>query len=90
MTGLALVWIGAVPLTTFWVAGALVLYVAAVVIGIAMYAPTLRAQLRALETSGPRSPEYRRHASRQTMLGIATTLFVVAIVFLMVTKPNLS
>jgi uncharacterized membrane protein len=89
VTGLALLWVGAIPLTTFWILAALVLYVAAVVVGIAVYAPTLRGQIQALAASGPQSPEYRGYSARGRMLGILTALFVIAIVFLMVAKPTL-
>lgn len=89
VTGLALLWVGAITLTTFWILAALVLYLAAVVVGIAVYAPTLRGQIRALAAAGPRSPEYRGYAARGRMLGILTALFVIAIVYLMVAKPTL-
>lgn len=89
VTGLALAFIGAIPLTTFWIAAALVLYVGAAVFGIFVYAPVLRQQVAALETHGPASAEYHAIASRSTVLGIAVTLDVIAIVFLMVVKPTL-
>jgi uncharacterized membrane protein len=89
VTGLALIWVGGIPLSTFWIAAALVLYVFLVLVGIAVYAPTFRGQIRALQQSGPTSEEYRRLADRSTLLGIGTTLIVVVIVFFMVTKPTL-
>lgn len=89
VTGLALVAAGGIPLTTFWVAAALVLYVGAMVFGIAVYAPLARRQRALLESAGPASPEYRAVASRAAVYGIATTVDVLAIVFLMVVRPTL-
>ena len=43
-----------------------------------------------LETSGPESDDYRRHASNARFMGILLAVIVVVIVFLMVTKPTLS
>jgi uncharacterized membrane protein len=91
LTGLLLIWVGGIPLTTLWIAAALLLYVVGVILlGLGVYAPALRAQLRALENAGPESPEYTRLASQNTTLGIAIGVIVVVIVFLMVTKPTLA
>lgn len=89
VTGLAMVWVGDLDLTTFWIAAALVLYVVVAVLGIALYAPALRRQTRALEEHGPSSPEVQRLARRSNVVGVLTALPVIAIVFLMVTKPTL-
>ena len=88
VTGLTLIWIAGIPITTFWIAAALVLYGGAVVIGIVVYAPVVRRQAALLASVGPGSPEYRAVAARATVLGIATTIDVVLIVFLMVVKPT--
>lgn len=77
------------PLTTFWIAAALALYLLAVILGIAVVAPNFRAQLRALETDGPSSDTFRRAAARGRTFGLLVSLVVVIIVFLMVTKPVL-
>jgi uncharacterized membrane protein len=52
-----------------------------------VYTPTLRDQIRVLESDGPGSEEYRRLATRGRTVGIVLAIIVVAIVFLMVTKP---
>ncbi len=88
ITGLFMAWSAGYPLTTFWIAAALVLYVVAVILGIAVIAPNFRAQLRALEADGPASAAFRRAASRGRTLGLLVSLDVVAIVFLMVIKPT--
>jgi uncharacterized membrane protein len=83
-----MVWLGGWSLTQFWLATALSLYVLAIVLGIVLYAPVVRAQATALEEEGPTSAEYRRLSARGTLLGAIVGLDVVVIVFLMVTKPT--
>jgi uncharacterized membrane protein len=89
VTGLTMVWVGDVDLTQFWLAAALVLYALLVVLGLAVYSPTLRAQIRAYEASGAASDEFRRLSTRGTVVGAILALVVIVIVFLMVTKPTL-
>jgi uncharacterized membrane protein len=86
VTGLVMVWVGDVDLTQFWLAGGIALYVLAVAIGVGVYTPTLRGQLRALEAGD--TVEFERLSARGTILGIALAVDVVVIVFFMVTKPN--
>jgi hypothetical protein len=47
----------------------------------------LRGQIRALETSGPASDDYRAAARNARFVGILIAVIVVVIVFFMVTKP---
>ena len=89
VTGLAMVFVGSIPLTTFWILAALILYVVVVVLGLALYTPLLRRQRAVLESSGAESPEYQAVSARARVLGIATGVIVLAIVFLMVVKPTL-
>ena len=58
-----------------------------VVVGLGVYTPTLRDQIRVLESEGPGSEEYQRIAARGRTLGIVLGIIVIVIVFLMVTKP---
>ncbi len=89
VTGLTMVLLGNLPLTTFWILGALVLWFIAVVLGLSMYTPTLRNQIQVLETAGAASPEFQRLSRRGMVLGIVLAILVVVIVFLMVVKPSL-
>lgn len=89
LTGLLMAYLAPYPLTTFWIAAALVLYAAIALLGILVIAPNFRAQLRALETDGAASDVFRRAATRGRAFGLAVSLAVVVIVFLMVTKPTL-
>lgn len=88
VTGLVMVWVGDVDLTRFWLATAIVLYVLAVILGLAVYSPTLRGQIRALETDGPTSAAFERLSKRGTAVGIVLAIDVIVIVYLMVTKPT--
>ena len=89
VTGLSMVWVGDLDLAQFWLLTALVLYVVAVGLGLFVYTPTLRAQISAFESFGAGSPEFRALAKRGTTVGIVLAVDVIAIVFLMVTKPTL-
>ena len=74
-------------LGAFWLRAALVLYVLLAVVGIAVYSPTLRRQIRELDARGAASPEFQRLSTRGTVVGIALAAVVTVIVFLMVVKP---
>jgi uncharacterized membrane protein len=87
VTGLVMVWVGDVDLTQFWLAGGIALYVLAVVIGLFVYTPTLRDQIRALEAGD--ASTFDRLSARGRLVGILLAVDVVVIVFLMVTKPAL-
>jgi uncharacterized membrane protein len=87
LTGLGMALNVNLPLTTFWIAAALVLYVSVAVIGIAVFSPTLRRQ-RA-EAVDPSSEAYRRVAARGNALGVLVISIVAVIVGLMVFKPTL-
>jgi hypothetical protein len=85
-----MVFIGELRLTTFWIAGGIVLWAIAVGLGFFVYTPMLRNQIHALETTGPESADYRGSAANARFVGILLALIVVVIVFLMVTKPTLT
>lgn len=88
ITGLSMMAAGGIPLTTLWIDVALVLYALAIVIGIVLFAPVVRRQVRLLETEGPHSPEFRQLARRSTLLGMLTIVDVVLIISMMVFKPT--
>jgi uncharacterized membrane protein len=87
--GLGMTFMAGIPLSTFWIASALVLYVVLVLLGLLVYSPTLKKQIAALEASGTSSPEYARLSQRGTVVGIVLAVDVLLIVFLMVVKPTL-
>jgi uncharacterized membrane protein len=88
VTGLTMVFVGELRLTTFWIAGGIVLWAIAIGLGFFVYTPMLRNQIAALETAGPDSEDYRRYAANARFVGILLAVIVVVIVFLMVTKPT--
>jgi uncharacterized membrane protein len=57
ITGLAMTYVGKIPLTTPWLLTSVILYVILVVIATAGYTPTLRRQIAAVDAGGPKSPE---------------------------------
>ena len=89
LTGLIMVFITRIPLTTPWLLTALILYVLAALLGIFVYAPAARRQIQVLEGEGFDSPNYKALARQGNRLGLLVTLDVVIIVFLMVVKPAL-
>jgi len=90
VTGVTMVFVGELRFTTFWIAGGIVLWAIAVALGFFVYTPMLRNQIQALETVGPESDDYKRHASNARFMGVLLAVIVVVIIFLMVTKPTLS
>ena len=88
LTGLFMVFNAGYPLTTFWIAAALTLYVVVLIIAFTVITPNFRAALRALEADGADSATYRAAMARGRMVGILISLVVVAILFLMVVKPT--
>jgi uncharacterized membrane protein len=86
VTGLLMVAGGVVSLTAGWILAALALYVATAVVGVALFAPAIRRQLAEAERDVT-STSYRAAAARSTALGVVTTVLVLLIVVLMVTKP---
>jgi uncharacterized membrane protein len=89
VTGLLMVWVGGLNFKTFWIGGAIVLFVVAVVIGAGFYTPALRKQIEALAAGGAESAEYKAMEARSRMFGILNMLPVLVIIFLMVNKPTL-
>ena len=88
VTGLTMAW-WHWSYTTHWIAAAIVLYVMMLLFGLAVYSPLLTRQIEALERDGPESAAYRMVAIRATIAGIAVMVPILAILFLMVSKPSL-
>ena len=89
LSGLGMVWESDLDLFgTFWLSTALGLFILTTLIAVIGYTPTLKKQIVALDTFGADSAEYKDVEKRGTTLGIVLALLVIAIVFLMVTKPT--
>ena len=86
-TGVPLVIVGHWSFLTPWIWLSIVLYLATAFIGITLYAPAIRAQLREAEED-PSSDNYAAAARRSNALGLMTLVTVSVIVGLMVLKPG--
>jgi uncharacterized membrane protein len=89
VTGVAMVLVGRIPITTSWLLVALFLYVAVVLVGLLGYTPTLKKQIQLLDSPGFASEGYKAAAGRGIVLGVVLAVLVVAIIFFMVVKPIL-
>ncbi|HUG06654.1 MAG TPA: DUF2269 family protein [Candidatus Limnocylindria bacterium] len=87
ITGLFMVVSAGIPFSRLWIAASIGLWFVLVFVGLGVYTPTLRDQIRVLESEGPGSEEYQRLAARGRNVGIVLGIIVVVILFLMVTKP---
>ncbi len=89
VTGFAMVGVGGIPLSTFWISTALGPYVVLVLLGLLGYTPMLRKQIAMVEGGRAQTEEYQRMAKRSGLVGVLLTVLVLVIVFLMVAKPTL-
>ena len=89
LTGLTMAFIIPIPLSTPWLTSALILYAAATILGMALFVPIFRRQIRFLEREGFDSPKYRASYEQSRLLGIVVGIMVILISFLMVVKPAL-
>jgi len=87
VTGLFMVFSAGITISRLWIAASIGLWLVLVFVGLGTYTPTLRDQIRVLESEGPGSDEYQRLAARGRTTGIVLGIIVIVIVFLMVTKP---
>jgi uncharacterized membrane protein len=89
VTGFAMIIVGDVPMSQFWLLTSIVLFVAVAVVGLAVYTPILRRQNELVAANQVASSEYQALAKRGAIVGGILGALTVAIVFLMVTKPEL-
>jgi uncharacterized membrane protein len=88
LTGIWMVAISFWQITTFWILAGLILWAIVILLGVGLYTPTLRRQIRVLEAEGSQSEEYQWLSRRGAILGIVLAILVVIIVALMVLKPT--
>ena len=89
LTGLTMTFLIPIPLTTPWLTSALILYAIATLLGMAVFVPMFRRQIKLLEREGFDSPRYQVGETWLTAVGFAVGIAVIMIVFLMVVKPPL-
>ena len=88
VTGGAMVYLSGYPWTLKWIYLSLGLLILAFAIAIVLYSPTLRREIEVLEANGPSDPEFLKLSSRGAALGGVLGVIVIAIVALMVFKPQ--
>jgi uncharacterized membrane protein len=88
VTGLLMVWVGGLDLTTPWLGISLAIYIAVIVIGLFLYSPILRRQVEVVEESGPDGPEFVELSKQSRWVGIGLSVMVLIILSLMVIKPG--
>src|SRR3989442_14710660 len=84
LTGLLMVFLLPYPITTLWIDIALVLYAALIVIGLVLYTPSLREQIKLAEAGDTTSAEFSRLGRRGQILGQLLAGVVVVILAVMV------
>jgi uncharacterized membrane protein len=89
VTGLLMVFLLPIPITTLWIVIALVLYAVLIVLGLFFYTPTLRNQIKLAEAGDLSSLEFTGLARRGRILGQTLGLVVLVILAMMVFKPTL-
>jgi uncharacterized membrane protein len=89
LTGLIMVFAGHWSITSLWIILALILFAAVVVLGIAVYSPMLKNQIRLVDAGEAASPEFARLSTLGRRFGPGLGIIVVAILVLMVFKPTL-
>ena len=89
LSGLLMVVLLPIPITTLWIVIALVLYAVLLVVAITQYTPTLRNQIKLAEAGDTTSAEFRGLARRGQLLGQMLGLIVLVILAMMVFKPHL-
>lgn len=87
LSGLLLVFVGHLSLTTVWIDIGLGLWVVLIAGGVAVYSPTLRRQIQLAEAGAGAGPEYAAVARRGRLVGMGLGLISLLIVADMVLKP---
>ena len=89
LSGLLMVVLLPIPITTLWIVIALVLYAVMLVVAISQYTPALRSQIKLAEAGDTTSAEFNRLATRSRVLGQTLGVIVLVILAMMVFKPHL-
>ena len=89
ITGILMGFLAGYSLTTFWIDAALVLFVLLIVVAVAFYTPSLRDQIKLVESGDTTSAEFHRLEQRGQVAGQALAVIVLVILAMMVFKPTL-
>lgn len=88
VTGLLGVRFGGYSYSLLWIKLGLGLYIAMALLAALVYTPTLKKQVQLLEAGGGATAEYDAASQRGRIVGIVLGVMVIAIVYVMVTKPT--
>jgi uncharacterized membrane protein len=89
LTGLVMVVVNHLSITSLWILLALVLFAALIAIAVSVYTPLLKNQIKLVDAGDTTSPEFVALERRSRIVGILIGLVVVLILVLMVFKPTL-
>src|SRR3989442_15174753 len=89
LTGLLMIFIGNLSITTLWIILTLVLFAILGVLAVAVYTPLLRDLIKLVDAGDTSSPEFSRLSGRNRIMGPAFGVIVVLILVMMVFKPTL-
>jgi uncharacterized membrane protein len=87
ITGIGMVLVGDLEFDTFWIATAIVLYIAMAAFAGLFFTPSLKRQIAAAASGEPEGV-YRAAARRTTATGLMTMAFIAVILYLMVIQPS--
>lgn len=76
-------------ITTTWIITGLVIFVVVAALATVVFSPSLSRQIQSLDSGGTSSPTYQRARTTATGLGVFMAVLLVAVVFVMVFKPQL-
>ena len=88
VTGILMMVLEPYPILTFWIDAAVIIYAAIAILGIAVYAPLVREQVKLAEAGDVASEGYVALAGRGRAIGLVLVLLVFVILMLMVFKPT--
>ena len=88
VTGVAMVLLGDLDFSTFWIAAAIGLYVAMGAFAGVFFSPALRRQVELARTQQTATTAYAAAVRRTTLTGAGTMVLIALIVYLMVLKPG--
>ncbi len=89
LAGLWMAFVVPFPLMTPWILASIILYLLIAALGVGVYVPIFRKQLKLAESEGTDSEAYRKTARLGMILIFVVTFLVALIVFCMVVKPPL-
>jgi len=89
LTGVLMVFLAGYSLTTLWIDVALVLFVLLIVVAVAFYTPSLRDQIKLVESGDTTSAEFHRLEPARSNRRSGPGVIVLVILAMMVFKPTL-